>query len=204
MSETVTASIQVDDPGVWLQDPLAPKSAVKVGVRYGTQGGWLSGDSLAQATYTAKTDVITASGSRMPVAAYGLRQTASKIPLTVIAPIADLPAVHELLTTVGIVVLRGFHHPLLPAGAYLLPGDLSVKVLEGNEYATWTMTAQVVQQPSPVLAVAWFSWDDAAKAPSVVLPEGYTWDDVAALAGVDSITWADAPAWFEALGAGLP
>jgi hypothetical protein len=122
------------------------------------------------------------------------------MPLTLTAPVATFSQVHGLVTSGLILLLRGFNHPLLPPGTYLLAGDVKTQIIGYQDaYVRWDMQCQVVAPPAPVIGVPWLTLDDVVEAlPGLGLPVDATIDEVSDAAEAAGVTVASAPAWFEA------
>jgi hypothetical protein len=198
--DTLTAEIRVDHPDVWLQDPYDPRGALPVGVRWGAGDRWVNWGSFNRASFAAPSEVVAVEGSPLPVASQGARLAAGSLPLAITAPTALVAQTHKLLSTAGVLVLRGFHHPLLPPGAWLAPADLEVGLLAQDQWARWDVECRLVRQPAPVTGAAWLTFDDEAEiAAGGWLPGGAsTFGDVAAEAAAQGVDFTGEAAWFEA------
>lgn len=169
---TTEATITVTSATAWLQDPLAPRTAVAVDcARYGDTIALMSG-SAASVTRRQPSDRVSVEGSRLPVASVGIRQAPSNVALHLRSIAATqgtlIKAMRNLFDTSGTVVLRGLPEdvPLDPV-AHVVPGDVvEVPVVGGllGFRNDWHLTVDQVRPQSLSIVVPWWTYDQVKAA----------------------------------------
>lgn len=162
---TLTATSTITSSVAWIQDPLAPKSAVMfaslpvAGALHLIRGSLVGGKRSQPANYALPI------GAHMPVGSIGARQSPSGVPLTlgaISAQNAAFVALSALLDSSGQVALRG-----LPAGAgfdpvaHVTAGDITpgaVGDLLGG-YSTLTLNVTQVRPVTTRVIVPWWTYD---------------------------------------------
>ena len=168
--------------GCWIQDPLAPKSAVALYADMSSGHVLLTLGSLAGGTWGQHVDLASVVGADVPAASMSRRQKIAGLPLVLTYDVAaEGGHLHALLMTSGQVVIRG-----LPAAALLDPvahcsvGDASeVRDPDGN-LSEWTLTARQVTPITMRIVVPWWTYDDVKALVLSQLGTGATYDDVLA------------------------
>ncbi|WP_143320112.1 hypothetical protein [Cellulomonas iranensis] len=193
---TTEASITVPSDVAWLQDPLAPRTAVAIRA---SRPEPLSGGrqvlmygSLAGATWAQAVDAVTPMGARLPVASIGQRMLAGQVPLVVSHEVAaEGGALRRLLLSAGQLVVRGLPDDLLEPVAHVTVGDVEETRYGTGEHqvSTWSLSAQQTRPVSLRVVVPWWTYDQVRD-----LWAGQTYDQVhAARPGDTYLDWQRDP-----------
>lgn len=162
-----TAQIRVDSDHAWLQDPLNPRTAVRVYVDSNVpEGGvWLTAGALAESSWAQAIDTAVPQGARYPVASVGQRLMAAEVPLVLsYEVVAEAGALRRLLLRAGQLVLRGLPDDLLEPVAHVTVGDATERRIGhgAQQLATWDLTARQVRPTTMRIVVPWWTYDDVA------------------------------------------
>lgn len=160
------ATITVTSTTAWISDPLYPALAVPVECLPLGVGALVLADSFASMTRDQQFDAVLVSGARYPVAAVGMRQAPSRVPLhlrTKTAKQAGVAAdLRNLLDLSGVLVLRGLPAavPLDPVAHVAVGGVDEHPVVGGvlGERNDWTMTATQVRPTTSAIVVPWYTY----------------------------------------------
>lgn len=161
------APITVPSALAWIQDPLAPRSAVPVTWHRTRDGIALLSASAASVTSRQAIDLAAVEGARYPVASIGVRQAASQIPLHLRALAAEqgalIKGLRAMLAEAGQLVIRGLPAsiPVDPV-AHVVMGDTEERpVIGGVEgmLTDWHLTATQVRPTSMRIVVPWWTYD---------------------------------------------
>lgn len=191
------AAITVPSDTAWIQDPLAPRSAVPVTWRHTLDGIALLSSSAATFTQKQAVDLATTEGARLPVASVGVRQGPSGIPLHLRGMVAEqgalIKALRALLDSAGQLVLRGLpaEIPIDPV-AHVIVGDTqSVPVIGGvvGQLTDWRLTATQVRPTTMRIVVPWWTY---AQVTALWAPRSYA-EAAAARPGTSYIDWSKNP-----------
>ena len=186
------ASITVPSASAWLQDPLAPRSAVEVRADMDGSGVLLTAGSLAGATWAQPVDLATPIGADLPVASIGRRLLAGSVPLIVSYQVAaDAGALRRLLLSSGQLVLRGADGAMVEPVAHLVVGDVTETRLgvPGAQVSTWSLAVSQVRPVSMQIVVPWWTYDQVK-----AMWAGSTYDEVKlARPGATYLDWAASP-----------
>jgi len=160
------AAITVQSGTAWLQDPLAPRTAVAVRVSPGGDPGssMLELGSLAGATYAQAVDVVIPQGASLPVASVGQRTLAGEVPLVVSHDVAaEGGALRRLLLSGGQLVARGLPANVLEPVAHIVVGPAR-ETRSGDDLrvSTWQLTAMQTRPQSLRIVVPWWTYDQVA------------------------------------------
>lgn len=161
------ATITVPSAVAWIQDPLAPRTAVPVSDLRSADGIVLQKPSLGDLSRVLPADVVQVQGARLPVASLGVRQAPSGIKLHLRGLTASqgvlMAALSALVETAGTVVLRGLPAsiPLDPVAHVIAPEVTDSPLVGGllGPRRDWQMTVTQVRAPSPRISVPWWTYD---------------------------------------------
>ena len=191
------ATITVPSASAWIQDPLAPRSAVPVTWRRTTEGIALLSASAASVTSRQAIDLAAVEGARYPVASIGVRQAASQVPLHLRALAAEqgalIKSLRSMLTEAGQLVIRGLPAsiPVDPV-AHVVMGDTEERpVIGGVEgmLTDWHLTATQVRPTSMRIVVPWWTY---AQVKALWTPRTYA-QVKAARPGATYLDWSRDP-----------
>jgi hypothetical protein len=193
-----TAVLTVESGTAWLQDPLAPRSAVPVTWHHGDDGSvLLLSTSAASIARTQVADLVQVQGARLPVASLGVRRAPASVLMHLRALAAEqgalVTAVRALFEEAGTVVVRGLPAELgLDPVAHMIAPDLTDSPVVGGVLgmSEWQFEVTQVRAPSLRIAVPWWTYDQVA-----ALWAGLTYDEVsAARPGATYLDWLRDPA----------
>jgi len=154
----------------WLQDPLAPKSAIQFATSDASTAGalLLVAPSFGSISRKQPASYATPMGARLPVASVGQRQAPTGLALSFQGLAASqgalLTATRSLLTAAGQLVIRGLpaYAPIDPV-AHVVAGDMSeVPVASGTMLGVFNVFHLVVNQVQPVstrIVIPWWTYD---------------------------------------------
>jgi hypothetical protein len=162
---TWTATLTIASSLAWIQDPLAPKSAVSFTPFELPGSVTLLAGSFAAIAMNQPMSLVAPMGSAIPVASVGTRMAPVNVPLILGAAQsqnAAFLALNALLDAAGQVVLRG-----LPAGVLLDPvthvlASTVTYEIEGvapGLYNTLTLAVSQVQPITTRIVVPWWTYD---------------------------------------------
>ena len=187
----VEATITVPSECAWLQDPLAPRTAVPVATYAdGPDQVRLMSGSAQQIQRTQPVDLVTVQGASLPVASIGTRQAPAGVPL-VLRPLLDLAAdqsvllksIRVLFDTAGQVVIRGLpaQYGLDPVAHVVAPAVTEHPSLGGVlGYHEWQLSVTQVQPSTLRVVVPWWTYADVQAIVQDARGMGATYADVAA------------------------
>jgi len=181
---TVTwqAPSTITSPIAWIQDPLAPRSAV------GLYADMLSGHvlltirSLAGGMWGQQEDLASVVGTDMPAASLSIRQKIANLPLSLMYEVAaEGGRLHGMLMSAGQVVIRGLPvDGLLDPVAHCSVGGAPEARYASGTISEWTLTARQVTPVTMRIVVPWWTYDQVKALVQSQLGTGATYDDVAA------------------------
>lgn len=190
-------TITVPSATAWLQDPLAPRTAVAVHCGTGPGGLFLQSPSAGTISRQQDADWVTPMGARLPVASVGQRRGPAGVYLHLRAlaqeQAALVKALAELLDTAGAVVIRGLPEGIpIDAVAHIVAPDVQDSPIVGGILGPrrdWEMTVVQVRPQSLRVVVPWWTYDQVA-----ALWAGSSYDDVlAARPGDTYVDWLRDP-----------
>lgn len=201
--QAVSAAVTVVSSDVWLQDPLAPRSAVSVPAYDSDVGLLLVSGSLSSITRRQVVDQVVVMGSRVPVASVGVRQAPSGVPLAIqgaaMAQADLLRALQALLDTAGQILVRGLPAsvPLDPV-AHVVVGDVTdAPTMDGlvGVLRTISMVVSQVRPQSLAVVVPWWTYEQVGALVASQVSPTATYAQVAAAmpAGKTYLAWAASP-----------
>lgn len=201
---TVSAPLTVVSDTAWMQDPLAPRTALPVTgmTDPGGQTVYLLSPSLAVQDRPLPVDLALPMGASVPVASVGTRRAPSGMSLALRtaaqAQSAVVKALDAVVGSAGIFVLRGLPADLdLPPVLYLLAADLRRSaVVTGllGDRRDWVMTVDQVRGPSTRVAIPWWTYDQVKAAWQAALGVSVTYDQAnAARPGWTYVQWLISP-----------
>jgi hypothetical protein len=190
------ASITVPADTAWIQDPLYPALAVPVECMPFGDGVLTLADSFASMIRDQRFDAVLVTGARYPVAAVGIRQAPSRIPLHLRTTSTQPDLTDDLRTLLaasGVLVLRGLPAAIpLDAVAHVVVGGVEERPVIGGligERNDWSMTATQVRPVAAAIVVPWFTYAAVFAAWS---PSTYA-DAMAARPGEKYLDWLRDP-----------
>ena len=153
------ATITVPSDVAWVQDPLAPRTAVAIRADLEPGGALLTQGSLAEATWAQPTDIVTPEGAQAPVASIGQRLLAGRVPLVLTHRIAqDGGTLRRLLLGAGTVLLRGLPSNLLEPVAHVVVGPAHEQQFATHQLSQWSLVVDQVRPPALSLVVPWWTY----------------------------------------------
>ncbi|MFD6093971.1 hypothetical protein ACFWGN_17795 [Oerskovia sp. NPDC060338] len=160
------ATVTVPSSWAWIQDPLNPRSAVRVSPTHGEDSIRLLSASASRLTRRQPVDLATPEGARLPVASIGRRQAPSQVPIVLqdlaAAQGALVRALDELFDSAGQVVIRGLpvEIPLDPVAHVAIP-DLDESPVVGGVvgHREWVLTVTQVRPTSMRIVIPWWTYD---------------------------------------------
>lgn len=183
---TTEATITVPSDTAWLQDPLAPRTAVAVRYRRDADAIRFLGGGATGSTFrrSQPADRVSVEGARLPVASTGMRQAPSGVPLHLRALAqtqgALVKALRKLFDDAGTLVLRGLPADLpLDAVAHVIAGDVVEVPVVGGRLGfrnDWRLVVDQVRPPGLSIVVPWWTYDQVKAAWA-------TWATAEAVAG---------------------
>ncbi len=156
---TVTMSVT----NVWMQDALAPTSALEVRMVRTTDTGLTAhGDSFMPATYSADSSVVPIFGDELPVGLGSVRRAASRMPFGVIAWTPDdADQVRTLLAQAWPLCVRTpAAIPQLGGLTYIALPDVTEIPYPGWDATLFSATGDSVRGPGSGIAVQVRTYDD--------------------------------------------
>ena len=164
---TVTGTVTATSSYAWLQDPLAPRSAVPLSIMLDPAGLFLVTTTFGSFLRAQAADRVTVMGSDLPAISLGVRQAPSGVPLNIQGFMATqgalVASLRVLFATAGQLVLRG-----LPAS---VPFDPVVHVSVGDVDEqptvdgilgvrnTWNLVVSQVRPVSMRVVIPWWTYD---------------------------------------------
>jgi hypothetical protein len=175
---TLQATTIVPSEHAWLQDPLAPRSAVPIDGNRAADAILLIQPTASELVRRQSVDVAAVEGAAYPVASVGQRQAPSGLALVLRAvtrtQLALADDLRALLTSSGVLMLRGLPAdvPIDPVAA-IVAGDVTEVPVVGNVLGLrndWRITATVVRPTSMRIAVPWWTY---AQVQALWAPQTY-------------------------------
>jgi hypothetical protein len=154
-----TATVTVPSDRVWMQDPLAPHTAVPVATWDDGADTWFSSAAFAEIGYPDPGTLVRVMGSRYGTALGGGRWGASNVPFDVYtSAIEAANRVRTLLEAASPLLVRTIApvSPPLPALAYVRADATEQPVdslWEGGTVTYWSLRGDLVAAPSINLLV---------------------------------------------------
>lgn len=172
-----SSAVTLTGMDVWLQDPLDPTSAMRVGVNRLGGSPWLNSPSLRNAQYQQSLTVSPVYGGALPFASGDVFQAASAIPfqITSITSDATTDALRALLMQAFPLCVRvPIKVPTLVDTGYYAISGFNESANNVTGYTTWAFTGQTVIGPGLNVVISPRTWNTVAG-------EGATWNDIATL-----------------------
>ncbi len=192
-----SAPVTVTSATAWIQDPLAPKSAVPLYADMAPGHILLTLGSLAAATWAQHVDLAVPIGSDLAAASISVRQKVSALPLVLTYDIAsEAGALRNLLLTSGQLVVRGLSSTAqLDPVAHVVTGDASEARIGPGFVAQWTLTVRQVRPVTLRVVIPWWTYDDVKALVQSQLGSTVTYAGVAAAqpAGKTYTDWVASP-----------
>lgn len=191
------APVTVTSGTVWLQDPLAPRTAVPVVCVRDAGGITLLSPSAGTIARRQPVDVATPQGARLPVASVGTRQAPSGVYLHLRALAQEqgalVKALASLIESAGQVVIRGLPPDVpIDAVAHVIAPSVDDSPIVGGLLGPrrdWEMNVMQVRPQSLRLVVPWWTYDQVRD-----MWAGRTYDQVkAARPGDTYLDWLRSP-----------
>lgn len=199
-SVVAAATITLNSPYAWLQDPLQPDKCMPFALREGTGMATLDSISLKELEYRGGASLIPIMGSALPVAFGGQRAAASGV-LHKIRTYTDEDAsrVLDIIEDAPILLIRTLPGMRgVPALTYL---DADVQRsqftthLPGGQQEYWTISGDLVAAVMQAAITGTVTYDEVQQ-----LLAGYTYDQVQALAAATTyLDWQKNPLIFSTL-----
>lgn len=186
-SESVhVRSPHVDPSWVWLQDPLAPSTAMVLP---------MGGGSARMRQFSRPSQIVRRLGGRDATMIASPLGRASGISFALYAETSEISArLEDLFAHAAPVLLRSSPDVPLPRLAYLGIEEFEADPMDAHDapardWTIWRFTASIVRPPSASVVVPTYTWADFA-----VDYEGLTHADMAALrAGQTWLDWQKDP-----------
>lgn len=167
---TYTATSTIASAYAWLQDPLAPRSAVPLVMAQAPDMSALLLIAPSFSTLPRKQAANYAMpiGARLPVASIGVRQAPAGVPLGIQADAARqgslVTSLRTLFDTSGQVVIRGLDtHVGMDAVAHVTVGDVAESPTTSSTmlgiFQAWQMNVTQVRPVSTRVVVPWWTYD---------------------------------------------
>jgi hypothetical protein len=166
------ATITVPSDVAWLQDPLAPRTAVAAAhVRAGEHVMLMAGTG-AQVSRPQPVDRVSVEGARLPVASVGVRGAPVGVPVVLRALAQSQATLVKSLRTLfdeaGVVVLRGLPADLgLDPVTHAIAGEVREVPVVGGQLglrSDWYLTVDQVRPPALSIVVPWWTYDQVKAA----------------------------------------
>ena len=160
----VTVTVPSDD--AWLQDPLAPSTAVALATAPVAGGVWFHSRALSKISYRSVGELVQVLGSREPTWLGGRPVAASGIPFDVFADsVEECNRLRILIGQSRQLLLRSV--PVLtplPALAYVRADAIEepVTALMGGTLTLWELSGDLVRPPSINLLVPTWTYEQVA------------------------------------------
>jgi len=181
---TWTTDSDISSATAWIQDPLAPRSAVALYADMSSGHVLLTLGSLAGGTWGQHVDLAAVIDTDMPAASISRRQKIAGLPLVLTYDIAaEGGHLHNMLMTSGQLVIRGL--PVGAAGlldpvAHVTAGDADEVRDPAGNLSEWTLTARQVAPVTMRIVFPWWTCDQVLALVVSQLGTGATCDDVLA------------------------
>lgn len=162
--DSTTATVTLNAPTGWLQDPLVPQSAVSVGVQRGQGQATLRSTAFEVLERSLGTQLVPVLGSNEPVALSGQRLVESDVDFSLLTYAAEQnTALREVLRDAFPVLVR----PLpgwgdLPSVMYLSAEDVTEERLRGKNTGVtrWRLSGDLVAAPTFNVLVPLWTYGD--------------------------------------------
>lgn len=161
---TWTTTTTIPSALAWIQDPLAPRSAVSFTTRRIAGSMELMAGSFAEAKRPQAIDRAVPIGARIPVASIGLRQVPMDVPLILGAAAAQNTAylaLVALLDSAGQVVLRGLpaESPFDPVVHVTVDAPSTMTMRGKSAYNEMPLVVSQVQPVTMRIVIPWWTCD---------------------------------------------
>lgn len=162
-SPTTPGTTTVTSSTWWIQDPLAPSSAIPLAVsQQDTAIPTLTAAAVKALAYAADINIIPILGSSLPVALMGTRQVASGVDFSMFTRAAEATTtLRNLIQQTPLLLVRtnGVRNDGVPGLAYFAsakPVEVPVTVAYGGTLTNWQLQGDLVAAPSlNVLVPIW-------------------------------------------------
>jgi hypothetical protein len=178
---TVTSgSVTIASAQAWLQDPLAPKSAVPLYADMSNGHVKLTIRSLAGGVWGQHEDLASVIGSSLPAVSLSVRQKVASLPLSLMYVVAaEGGNLHGMLMGAGQVVLRGLPvSGLLDPVAHCSVGSANEVRYAAGTISEWLLTARQVQPVTMRIVVPWWTYDQVVALVVSQIGAGATYSQV--------------------------
>jgi hypothetical protein len=188
--------LTIPEPWAWLQDPLDPRTAVKVATQCPPDGGlFLVEGSLAESVLSQTTDIVTPMDANYGVAAIGRRAMASRVPMRFAwRTAAENGAFRRLLMQSGQVVARGLPNDVLEPVAHLAMGAASEDrtTRKTHEVSIFSFQVNQVRPLSIRVVIPWWTYEQVRMLWAATPDNTYA-EVVAARPGLTYADWQRDP-----------
>lgn len=200
-SVVASATITLESPYAWLQDPLQPNKCMPFTLRDSTPGmASLDSRSLKELEYRAESSLIGIMGSNRPVAFGGQRSAASGVMHRIRTYTdADAERFLNIIEEAPILLIRTLPGMRgVPALTYLnanVQRQQFTTHLPGGQQEYWTLTGDLLAAVMQAAITGSITYDDVQQ-----LLAGYTYDQVQAKAAATTyLDWQKNPLIFSTL-----
>lgn len=204
---TWTATSTIASNYAWIQDPLAPRSAIPLVMAQAPDLSalLLIAPSFSSLSRKQAVDYAQPMGARLPVASVGVRQAPSNVPLGIQADAARqgalVTSLRTLFDTSGQVVIRGLSAFIgLDAVAHVIVGDVAESPTTSSTmlgiFQGWQMNVTQARPVSTRVIVPWWTYDQVLALVQSQLSGGattYTQVTTAQPAGKTYTDWLAKP-----------
>jgi len=157
----VETMISLPDGQIWIQDAFSPQNGIPTQADVLDAGAsTFDANSFRSASWPQPFDEVQVLGASLPVESVGMRSRVGNVPIIIHALIAaDADLLRALLLESGVLLIRGMNCELLPPSAFVALPDV-VEVHRGNphEVASFAANARLTREPSPLIAIAFWTW----------------------------------------------
>ncbi len=194
---TWTTQTLISSTTAWIQDPLAPKTAVPLYADMSSGHVLLTTRSLTGGRWGQQEDIASVVGTNVPAASLSVRQKIAGLPLSLMYEVASEGGrLQTMLMSAGQVVIRGLPaDQLLDPVAHCSIGDANETRYAHGTISEWTLTARQVQPITFQIVVPWWTFDDVKVLVQSQLGPSVTFDQVktAQPTGKTFVQWQENP-----------
>lgn len=150
-------------PDAWMQDPLDPTTALRVGLTLPRSDLMAVAPSFELGNYVSSIGKSIVVGSSLAVARAGTRQAASEMPLSIVAGTpTDAAALQLLLDQAPILCVRAPSDsvPYVGGLSYVAFGSYQPRPFAGWQSTLFPLTGDVVRAPGAGIVVSPRTYDD--------------------------------------------
>lgn len=166
----------------WIQDPLAPKSAVPLYADMSSGHVALTVGSLDGGTWGQHADIASVIGTDLPAVSLGMRQKIAGLPLILTYDVAaEGGLLRSMLMKAGQLVVRGLPASgLLDPVAHVIATDANESRYPFGQVTEWTLNVRQVQPLTMRIIVPWWTYDQVLQLVTDQLGAGVTYAAVLA------------------------